>query len=352
MQKSDITRPPGHDGRASQTTLRIGATLAVPDILRSLGADPAEVLAEVGVELDLFDDPGNLISFEERGRLLAHCANRTSCPHFGLLVGQRSDLDALGLVGLLARYSPTAGSALQSLTRYLYHHVRGALAVLKTEVPGIAVMEYQIRQGGAPGNRQVGDGAVAVIVNILRELCGDDWEPAELRFAHRKPVNLAPYHRFFRAPLRFDAGEYSVVFPAAWLDQPVAGSSSQLLFLLQQEIEKLDAKQTKDLTEQVRSLLRTTLLTGHGSADQIAGFLSMHRRTLTRRLKARGTSFRDLVGEVSLEISRQLLEDSDMEIIEIASLLGYSNASAFTRAFRRWSSTTPAIWRTRARRTE
>ena len=74
----------------------------------------------------------------------------------------------------------------------------------------------------------------------------------------------------------------------------------------------------------------------------------MHKRTLNRHLNAQGISFRKLADEVSFEISRQLLEDSDKEIVQIASLLGYSNASAFTRAFRRWSSTTPAVWRIRS----
>jgi len=71
----------------------------------------------------------------------------------------------------------------------------------------------------------------------------------------------------------------------------------------------------------------------------------MHRCTLSRHLKELGTSFQNLLDEVRFEIARQLLEDSRMEIIQIAALLGYSNASAFTRAFRRWSSTTPAEWR-------
>jgi AraC-like DNA-binding protein len=71
------------------------------------------------------------------------------------------------------------------------------------------------------------------------------------------------------------------------------------------------------------------------------------RRTLNRRLSVLGVSFRELVDEVSFEIARQLLEDSAMQVIEIAALLGYAGASPFTRAFRRWSGTTPAEWRAR-----
>ena len=71
----------------------------------------------------------------------------------------------------------------------------------------------------------------------------------------------------------------------------------------------------------------------------------MHRRTLNRRLAGFGTTFRELVDESRYEAARQMLESSAMEVREIAAWLGYADASAFTRAFRRWSGTTPALWR-------
>ncbi len=126
-------------------------------------------------------------------------------------------------------------------------------------------------------------------------------------------------------------------------------TSPELRQLLQQEIDKLEVQQADDFSEQVRSLLRSALMTGHSSADQVAELFSIHRRTLNRRLNESGTSFRELSDEIRFEIARQLLQDTAMEIIDIASLLGYSNASAFTRAFRRWSSATPAKWRAVAR---
>jgi AraC-like DNA-binding protein len=73
----------------------------------------------------------------------------------------------------------------------------------------------------------------------------------------------------------------------------------------------------------------------------------MHGRTLNRRLKARGTTFQSLVDEVRYEIARQLLEHTHMSMSQIAATFDYTDASAFTRAFRRWSGTTPAAWRRR-----
>ena len=109
---------------------------------------------------------------------------------------------------------------------------------------------------------------------------------------------------------------------------------------------RLDARHRDDFPEQVRSVLRRALLTGHASADQIAALFSMHSRTLRRRLDECGSSFKRLVDEGRYAIAQQMLEDSARDVSEIAALLNYADASAFTRAFRRWSGgTTPAVWR-------
>ena len=156
--------------------MRVGATAALPAVLRSLGADPDRLLAEAGVDPNLFDDPDNRVSFAARGRLLSHCVTRTGCPHLGLLVGQRAGLHSLGLVGLLVKYSPDVGTALRNLVRYLHLHVRGAATTLALE-DGMAMLSYEIHQPQVEATDQVGDGAVAMMFNILRGLCGPDWNP-------------------------------------------------------------------------------------------------------------------------------------------------------------------------------
>jgi len=104
-------------------------------------------------------------------------------------------------------------------------------------------------------------------------------------------------------------------------------------------------RHSDDVPEQVRSVLRSALVTGHARADRVAALFSMHSRTLNRRLNAFGTGFRELADEGRFEVARQMLEDSAMKVSRIAAMLDYADASAFTRAFRRWSGTTPAQWR-------
>lgn len=328
----------------SETTVRVGTILAVPDVLRRLGADPADVLTRAGLRLDLFDNPDNRISHAARGRLFSHCVASTGCLHFGLLVGQQAGLHSFGLVGLLAKYSPDAGTALRSLVRFFHLHNRGAAVELAVDGDRVT-LSFDAYQPQVEAADQIGDGVVAVMLNIMRGLCGPDWAPVEARFAHRRPEDVEPYRRFFGAPLRFDAVRYGLVFATRWLSRPLPGVDHELLRLLQQQIDALQARHGDDFAAQVRSVLRSALPTDGANADNVAAVFSMHSRTMTRRLSAVGTSFRKLVDESRFEIARRMLEDSSMDVRLIADMLGYADASAFTRAFRRWSGTTPARWR-------
>lgn len=338
-------RPAGLD--SGTATVRVGSTMAVPAVLRSLGVDPAEVLAEAGLDPGTFDDPNNRISYAARGRLFARCAAKTGCAHFGLLVGQQAGLYGFGMVGFLVRYSPDVGTALRSLTRYLHLHVRGAVAVLSV-TGDRAMLSYEIHHPEVEATDQIGDGAVAIMLNIMRDLCGRDWKPAGVLFAHRKPADPGPYRRFFASPLIFNAEHYAVVFPARLLREALPGADPELLRLLQAQIDALEAQHGDDFAGQVRGVLRTALLTGRAGAEHVAAIFSMHARTLNRRLNAVGTNFQVLLDECRYEIARQMLSSSDLDVAQIADALDYADASAFTRAFRRWSADTPAHWRAQA----
>ena len=323
--------------------------MSIPAVLRSLGADPAKVLAEAGYEPEFFDNPDTRISFAARSRLLAHCATATGCPHFGLLVGQRAGLNSLGLIGLLIKYAPDVGSALLSLVRYLHLHVRGATTSLVTD-ERVAKFTWDVYQPRRDGVVHVDDGALAAIFNIMRALCGPDWKPTEVWFAHPPPTDAGPFHRFFSAPLRFDAERNAVVFAAAWLSRPVLEADQELRREIQEQIDALEARHVGEFPAQVRSVLSSVLLTDDAGVERVAALFSMHSRTFNRRLAAYGTCFKELADESRFELARQMLEDSSYAVGDAADTLGYADASAFIRAFRRWTGTTPAHWRSRAPR--
>lgn len=332
-----------------EATLRVGGALPIAALLRDLGVDPDGVLREAGIAPALFADPDNLITYRSRGRLMACCVARTGCQHFGLLVGQRMNLQSLGLVGMLVRYSPDVMRGLRNLVTFLHLHSSGAVMQLKIS-DDMAILTYDTSEPHVEATDQTGDGAVAMMLNVMRSLCGPDFLPIEACFRHRKPENVQPFRRFFRIPLRFDAQQNALVFSRHWLDTHPIGADEELQRLLQKQIDGLEAKHGADFPAHVRGVLRAALVAGHASADQIARLFAMHTRTLSRRLEAFGSSYQEILDECRFEIARQMLGHMSLGVAEIAASLGYARASTFTRAFRRWSGTTPTIWRTKRKK--
>jgi AraC-like DNA-binding protein len=325
-------------------TVRIGTIAAIPKVLEHLGYDPEAFLAELGVDKSLFDDPDNVIPYALRSQLIHQCAHKTSCQHFGLLIGQYTGASSFGLVGFLMLQSPDVATALRALVRYAHLHVRGA-AIYLEEDGDSTFLGYSIYQPQIQAREQIEDGAVAIACNILRGLCGPEWIPTEIYFAHRKPADVRPYQQFFKTRLNFNAERNGVLFPSSWMEQPVLSADPDLRRLLQKQVDQLESRYGDDFAEQVRRVLHSALLTQHATADEVAALFSIHPRTLNRRLKAYGTGFQELVDQSRFEIAQQLLENSSLDVIQIAAALDYADASAFTRAFRRWSGTTPALWR-------
>ena len=145
------------DSHRLQGQHRVGALVELPQVLRDLGQDAGGVIASSGIEPVLLRNPENTLSFVELGRLLQTCVDATGCPHFGLLVGQRSATSCLGLAGRLMWNAPTFGDAILDLCTNQIRYIRGAVSYLMvcgdiahwgytTYIPGIEAVE-QITDG-------------------------------------------------------------------------------------------------------------------------------------------------------------------------------------------------------------
>ncbi|WP_262265774.1 AraC family transcriptional regulator [Microvirga yunnanensis] len=344
IPSSNRTPPPA----LASGVVRIGVTKEIVPLLREFGADPDAVIRQAGLDPRLFDDANNVIPYAALGHLVARCVARTRCPHFGLLVGQRGSLSTIGPTGGLLQFSPSVGEALSALVEHMHLHNRGAAPTL-TVSGEVAMLGFAIYQPEVEGAEQILDGAMAVGMNMMRALCGSDWVPDEVLLPRRAPADPAPYRRFFRAPVRFDQEVAALVFPVRWLEHRIAGADPIFREVFEARVRELEATAGDGWKEDLRRLLRTELLTNRCSAETVADRLAVHSRTLSRHLRADGTSFRRLIDEARFEIARQLLANGTAPLVEIAAALGYSEASAFTRAFRRWSGRTPTAWRAEQR---
>jgi AraC-like DNA-binding protein len=322
---------------------RVGALVELPQVLRDIGEDPATVIAGAGIDPDLLRNPENSLSFVELGRLLQACVAATGCEHFGLLVGQRSATASLGLVGRLMQTAPTLKDAILDLCTNQRRYVRGAVAYLVIQ-NDIAFWGYAVHHPGMPAIEQVSDGAIAVGFNIMRELVGA--APDEVLTSRRAPSDKVPYRRFFGLTPRFDAEQHALAFPTSLLTRPVRGADRELRRILEKAVAAYWAIEQPSITDTVVRMLRARVIFPDTCLEAVASELSMHPRTLNRRLQAEGKSFRELVNEARFEVSRQLLAGTRMDITDIALALGYTDPSGFTHAFQRWSGLAPSEWRT------
>ncbi|HKE39860.1 MAG TPA: AraC family transcriptional regulator [Casimicrobiaceae bacterium] len=326
---------------------RVGALTVAPALLRQLGTDPAPVLTAVGLDASALEFSENTIPYASFGRLMHEGAQRSGCDYFGLLVGQAWHLSNMGLVGELIRHSSTVGAGLR--LGVVYHHLnsQGGVVFLR-EQGAVAEYGYAIYHRGVQGAHEIYDGVLAALINYMRELCGPNWVPSEVLVAHAPPSDASPYRRLFRCPVRFNSELSALRFAAHWLKRPVAGADPRTLRDLEKQASSLAQP---DLIEKLRRSLRVLLLSGVTSGDALADLLTMHRRTLNRRLKEHGTTFREVLEDVRFEAARQLLSATQLALDDIAAALAYAGVSPFTRAFRRRSGTTPGQWRDAAKAT-
>lgn len=327
--------------------VRIGPVMAIPDLLTEFGVTPRRAFALAGVKLRLFRNPDSRIPFQALTRLFSTCATLTECDHFGLLVGERFRLEALGAVGDLMRNSATVGEALRALLLHLHLYDRGAVPVLVEIEPSNLLFGYAAYGQAAPSTAQIYDAAVAIGCRALQELCGPTWKPLRTQFSHLRPRNTAAHRRLFRSKLSFDADACGVVFASTWLEQPIAGSDPALRRLLTRVIEDAEENSGMSFAEQVECALPQLSLNGTTAARDVARLFGIHDRTLRKRLRAEGTNLQTLVDRTRFGIARQLLGETGLPVSEIASALRYSDPNVFSRAFRNWAGVNPREWRRR-----
>ena len=329
---------------ADDSGVPIAAVAIGPQLLLDAGVDPVGVALAAGLDPGWFDDPGVTISLVQMGRYLKECVHATRDETFALRLGLAEGAGALYTVGYLARHSTDVRTALSTLKTYV-HHFGGELSLDQSR--GRAWFEYRFLFPALDGAGLVSEGGVGIGVALLRQLCGRNWRPDEIRISRPRPAQPARWRQCLQAPVQFASDSNLVVFGERWLDHPVERADAELRRIMQAQVLALEAEHGADYPSRVCSALRACLLTGDVSVRQVASRLATSPRTLRRRLAAGHTSFDELRDQTRLETACHLLENTEASITRIADLLGYAHSSALSRAFRRWTKLTPREWRVR-----
>jgi AraC-like DNA-binding protein len=292
------------------------------------------------------------LRFHELAAVYEHAARLTGDDAFGLHVGERTTARMYGLPGYLLVNARTLGEALKNMIAFQRLWSQAAAFHVEPESGGGVRLRYW-HAGLVPaeGRRQESEQMLSAIVEIVREALAERISPLEVRFEHAAPAQTAEHARIFGCRLRFGAAATEVVLPRALVERqlPKADPALGAFVRRQAEAELAAAPSGEPFLQSLQLLVRAAILgSGDTTLAGLAAAVGTGPRTLQRRLNEQGLTHRGLIERERVEIARRLLADSRQTLGAIAFRLGYSQPSAFHRAFRRSAGMTPGEYRSAA----
>jgi AraC-like DNA-binding protein len=323
------------------------------EFLERESLDPEAV---IGVQASALDQRERVPVPEWRA-WLEHAQAAVNRPALGLEVGRLITPRHFGVLGYTVLHCQHLAAALARMERY--HRLIYDVNPVHWRVEGAdALVEWGIERG-RPG-QLVDETGLAAVVQFARDITAADW-PAQwawpLRdvwFVNPPPADPAPYEAFFNCPVYFGQPHTRLRFAGDWLARPLRQPDADLLAILDERAETLLAAEAErdprpDPTRTWRRQLAGLLRDGAASLERLAELNHVSPRTLQRQLGRAGTRYQTLLDETRHMLARDYLADPRLELAEIAQLLGFSEQSAFTRAFRHWTGEPPERWRRRQR---
>ncbi len=264
---------------------------------------------------------------------------RLTKPDIALAIADALPPGAFGIVEYVCRSAPTVREALLQWVRYLNLLDDAVVVGLVVEGDRAYLRVLVESEAPAPGAHEL---CFALVAQRIRQLSAVPFRIGGVDFTHRTAGDPAGYRAWFDAPVQFGTPFDQLVLPAAALDANLISSDPALLAILTRAADELTARAPADpsLAAQVSRVLRDALRVDEGHVDHVAKRLGLTPRSLQRRLKDEATSFNAVREQVRRDLTQRYLAEK-LSISEISFLLGFSEPSAFFRAFKRWTGMTP-----------
>jgi AraC-like DNA-binding protein len=326
-----------------------GAIKKLLTALQENGVDPAPLAAEVGIDPNVVEDPDARVPVEALHALWEAAQRRIPRADAALFGATRYAPGDYGLVGFVCMNSATLGEALGHAVRYLHLWTDDPGMTLDRE--GTLTVVYRTHFPDRLGLRLANEAALAEILQGARLTTGTEIKPVAVQFAHPAPDDVREHDAFFGVKVEFGRPTTAMRFTPEQLATPLPKADVQLgAFLSGLANDALAKREPQDQSplDRVREIVAEELQSGVPELRTIARRLAVSERTLRRRLADQATTFRALLDDTRAELARSYIRDRRIPLTEVAFLLGFSEPSAFHRAFRRWTGSTPAEQRRQA----
>ena len=322
-------------------------TVTVRVVLKAceaVGVDTTELLQLAGIERETVDNPDGEVSFDQMRAFWQNAFRLSNDPFLGMHAAQYTRIGDYQCLDYLTTNAATLGQSLENYCRYM--------AIINTwigwqidEGDKEVVLRMLPNAGKIPPHSY--EFVFSMYVKRMRELSDESWRPAGIRFPFPAPEQSEKHADYFAASVQYDAeaGEF-IVDKANW-QQAIANSDQQLYRVLDEHARLLLSQRPmpEDFAGRVRQEIVRELHGGNARRETIAQTLNMSSRTLQRRLEEQGVAFAELLDDVRADLAKNKLSGSDLSLGEIGFLLGFSEQSAFNRAFKRWTGKTPREYR-------
>ncbi|MFY0593547.1 AraC family transcriptional regulator ligand-binding domain-containing protein [Roseivirga sp.] len=267
-------------------------------------------------------------------------------PGFSVRVGQQMKIEDYGVLGLSWRTCSWAGEIFDRSERYF--KMLSNTYVFKVEKAGDQSTIFLYRDAYRRGLELSNEATISATIVVLEAMTETDIRPTQVTFKHDPPHDLSSYNQAFQCPILFNQPQNSISYKTVDLEKRTAKADKNINQFLVERVEEetkgLELNATK-IARDVETLIRDALPSGIPGIVQVSEQMGMSNRTLTRRLGENGVTFRDLIKNSQEEIAKDLLSNTKMSIAEIAYQTGFSEQSAFNRAFKRWTGSAPLEFR-------
>lgn len=322
------------------TTLAI--TLApLREALSTYGVDFGALAREAGLDVELLARPNARLPAARIQRLWQLAVARVGDPLLGIRVGQLARPGIFHAVGLGIVSSTSLLKALQRIERYSAVVSTNGRIVLVRQDPYVSLESRPTETTYMLAPESL-EALVVALCRILQQCAGPTATPARVRFKHQSAAPADAFREVLGCLVEFNAPNIALVFDAEAAAQPVFSGNPDLAA----EADRLAARYLEGMvpdsaSARVRSLLMKAMPSGEFDQDGIARALNQSTSTLQRRLREEGTSYQQLLDATRRDLALEYLRDGRHSLADIAFLLGFTDQSNFTRAFRRWTGKTP-----------
>ncbi|WP_165187506.1 AraC family transcriptional regulator [Caulobacter soli] len=307
-----------------------------PDLVTTLGGDPAELMARVGIQ------PAAEVTYRQVLKLLEIMADAVGCPDFGMRLATLQSGRMFGPLGTVMRNSRTFGEALDYVSRHTAAHSLAARVWLQRWPDHGAVFAgHDILLDHAPLRSQGMEQILLVGHLSAIEITDGAARARKIYFRHQPISSPKIYRRYFGCEVLFGQQVDGVVYSERDLAAPIVTRDASVYEAATSFVDATFSHRRPPLHGQVRGVIMRFLGTALCRADRVAAELGLHPQTLLRRLKAEGTSFQKIKDEVRRDLMIYYLQRTDLDFGRISERLGFAEQSVMTRTCHRWFSASP-----------